>query len=303
MHSAVVSAVGKPVVTKRTMHNILSGKTKPQRDFSESLDRWKVVPELAEMVRKAEAEFDELDEHINVDLMLFARELRESGCVYCADVIDDILEHDKRAFAVRAVRRPQPEILKGGLAKTILNAEEVKILQDANGGQAIGIALSPLRLKTPLYALAAWEVESFHQLDAAPSDLSVCVADGGENAFGAFINVMIERTKKNAADFARDYMPDKKDGDSDDESKIKKLDRWREGKNVPHWEDVVALCQNLGLGEGCEHRAVFLFMLANYSSNATKCAKRLDMRLNVGAEYQRFLKIHLAEIKKRGRAE
>ena len=237
---------------------------------------------------------------------------RKAGLEYFADTLGVIVESEKRAVAAHDLRHPQPEILKGGLAETILNSEEIKALKSADDNQSIGLTLAPLRLKTPLYALAALEVESLHQYEAAPSDLSFRIAGGGENAFGALIDELIKRTEKSAADFARKYMLDKKGGDSDEEAKIKKIHRWRKGESVPHWTDVLALGRALGEDDELpgnvpadfvQARVVFLFLLANYSSNATKCAKRLNMRLDVGSEYQRFLDIHLAEIKKRGQAK
>lgn len=307
IHDIIASFTGKSVITPRGTRNILSGKNEPKRKFSETLDRYKVAPEVVEMARTAESEFDESGAPVEpVDLVKvssFARGMREFGCVYFADVVGDIAEHEKRALAAVGMSRPQPEILKGGLAKIILAREEIKALQDAGDNTAIGQALSPLRLKTPLYALAAFEVDSLHQVGVAPSDLSDRIADGGENAFGAFIDAVIQRTGKTDIDFARKHMPDKKGENSDEDSKVKKLRRWRKGENIPHWRDVLALGRNLGLSEDCAYRALFISMLANYSSMAAKCAKRLDMRLNVGGEYRRFLDIHLAEIKKRGRAK
>lgn len=305
-------------LTLREFSDILSGKRKPQREVSEALDRVHVADEKVEAAREMERMVDnnwQPNDAGKVPATLLVAEslslgFRKAGLEYFADTLGVIVESEKRAVAAHDLRHPQPEILKGGLAETVLNSEEIKALKSADDHQAIGLAIAPLRLKTPLYALAALEVDSLYQHEAAPSDFSVRVTGEGENAFVAFTNGLIKWTDKTAADFARKYMPDKKKEGSDEEAKIKKIHRWRKGENIPHWLDVLALGRALGEDDelpgdaDCvQERTMFLFLLANYSSNATKCAKRLNMRLDVGSEYQRFLDIHLAEIKKRGQAK
>lgn len=322
MHAVLSAFTGKPqLITPRGLSNILSGKHQPKRDLLETMERHGVDPAQVRMARDLMDQMDDVTPLANEEgkvpstaaLKAMPLGIRHAGLDYLAGVIDNILEHEARAFAARASCRPQPEILKGGLAETILAPEEVNALLNANGDKAIGVALCPLRLKTPLYALAAWEVDFWSQcgdIADAPSELSARVADGGEDAFGVFINALIERTGQSAAEFAQKYVPGVKGGDSDEEAQIKKIHRWRNGQNVPHWKDMLELGRRLGEDdelagnvEGVQPRIFFLFMLANYSSNTTKCAKRLGLRLEVGAEYRRFLDIHLAEIKKRERAE
>ena len=270
------------------------------------------------MAREAEGEATKMhliDAGANLDMVaahFTARGLSKSGVAYTASVVGEIAESEKRAFAARASARPQPEILKGGLAEVILAPDEIKELRKAVGNEAVGLALSPLRLKTPLYAMAAFEADMFRQCGVAPSDLSARIASAGGGAVAEFIGALIERTGKTAAAFARDYMSDEDDEESKDPdgSSIKKIHRWRNGENVPNWRDILALGGKLGEDgkaggdpQFVQARVMFLFMLAHYSAVATKCAERLKMRLDVGSEYRRFLDMHIAETKKRGRAD
>lgn len=299
---------GRKVTTPKTIKNIFSGKHKPKWSLLERIAM--VTGDDQAVVKKARTIDQTIREKLGADLVCkhivpwasFSAGLRIANPDnYVADVIDGIVNDEKRILTLDKSRQ-LTEICCNPTVLNILRTDEIKALKNADISTKTVIALIPLRLKILLYMLAAFEVNGFYS-EAEFPDTSVCIAHGKHGAVSVLFEILVKSTKCNYTAFARKYLTDEKEEDS----AVKKLQRWRKGKSIPPWETFLKFADNFcndrvpaDHHDSCKGRLTLLFALAVFSHNVAMMEERLGLNLEWGKAYKKFLHTHIAEIKKRG---
>lgn len=296
---------GKKLFVPKTWKNTVSGKHKIKRSFWASLkrfsvaqDRIEIYQELVEEATKLHNANDGRGGHSVVAWRSAAYGLRKSeGCPYLADVMNNIVQNEQDLCSA-GKDYFQSHIGGNALASLILCAREIQSLQEIHDNESIGLALAPLRLKTPLYVFAAMEAEYFAAHNKSERlNTSLEITDGKERAVGVLFETLLEYKQCGITEFVRRYISD---GNSDEESAIRTFGRWRSGESIPDFKKVLKVARKLYKehDDVCVVRLMFLFLLAVFSVNADKKNSAWSMGIEWGEEYGRFLDIHMADIKK-----